>query len=304
MEKLMPIQPKIHGFHLLRVIGCCLFLFICTIAMGQTKRALLIGISDYPQESIECWANIHGSNDVYMLSATLKKQGYKTKTMTNKSATASNIRRRLNAFIGSCKPGDYVYLHFSCHGQPVEDLDSDEEDGWDEAIIPYDAEKVYESGRYEGENHITDDELNGYLRRIRQTLGSTGFVYAVIDACHAGSSYRGDEDEDSVIIRGTGKGFSQSDKQYTPRIDKRGKIKIEKSGSMADICILEACRAYQVNSEIRESGQYYGSLSFYVNKVLQDVRLNKDISWTERVAQLMNRDMRLVRQNIVIEKSM
>ena len=26
------------------------------------------------------------------------------------------------------KAGDMVYLHFSCHGQPVEDLDGDEED--------------------------------------------------------------------------------------------------------------------------------------------------------------------------------
>ena len=73
---------------------------------------------------------------------------------------------------------------------------------------------------------------------------------------------------------------------------------------MANICIIEACRSYQVNSEIREGGKYFGSLSYYVNKVLQTTKLNKTISWTDRVALLMNQDIRLVRQNPVIETSL
>ena len=302
----MPIQPKIHGGHLLRVMGCCLFLFICTIAMGQTKRALLIGISDYPQESIECWANIHGSNDVYMLSATLKKQGYKTKTVTNKSATASNIRKQLNAFVGSCKPGDCVYLHFSCHGQPVEDLDGDEEDGWDEAIIPYDAEKGYETGRYEGENHILDDELSGYFTRIRTAIGAKGFLCVVIDACHAGGSSRGEEDDEDVepICRGTKTGFSSSGKTYTPRINAKGHFTIEQTANQSNILILEACRSYQSNYEIKQEGQYYGSLSYYINQVLKEQTMNSSLNWVSKVKEKMDTDKRLIRQNMVYETSM
>lgn len=163
---------------------------------------------------------------------------------------------------------------------------------------------VYKKGKYEGAYHITDDELNGYLRTIRKKVGSNGFVYVVIDACHAGSSYRGEEDEDSVIIRGTDKGFSMTNKQYTPRIDKRGKIKVEKSPSLSNICIIEACRSYQVNSEIRINGKYYGPLSYYVNQVLQTTKLDKNISWTNRVVNLMNQDTRLVRQHPVIETSL
>ena len=200
--------------------------------------------------------------------------------------------------------GDIIYLHFSCHGQPVEDIDGDEEDGWDEALVPYDALKVYVQGKYTGENHITDDELNGYLNSIRQKVGTKGFVYVVIDACHAGSSYRGDEEEDSIISRGTNRGFTSTGKQFAPKIDRRGKIRIEKSASLANICILEACRSYQVNSEIKENGNYYGSLSFYVDKTLKTTKLDKNISWTEKVATLMNKDTRLIRQNLVIESSL
>lgn len=283
-------------------------LSLCAIsAHCQTKRAFLVGISEYsstPQSSDDIWSNIHGANDVELLSQTLKKQEFIIKKLINKAATAQQIRKELAKFVSTCHSGDIVYLHFSCHGQPVEDLNGDEKDGWDEALVPINAQKVYKKGKYAGENHIIDDELNDYLRSLRIKVGTKGFVYVVIDACHAGSSYRGDEEEDSVIIRGTNKGFSISNKQYTPRIDKRGKIKIEKNASMANICILEACRSYQVNSEIRENGKYYGSLSFYVDRILRTTKLDKSTSWTEKVVSLMNKDARLVRQNIVIETSL
>ena len=278
------------------------------LGYSQGKRAFLVGISNYSSNQqladVKGWNDIHGENDVNLLVPTLKKQGFTVQKLCNREATANNIRNSLTSFSEKCKSGDIVYLHFSCHGQPFEDYDGDESDGWDEALVPFDALKEYQQGRYSGENHITDDELNTYLKTIRNRVGPKGFVYVVIDACHAGSSYRGDVDEDSVVIRGTDKGFSKSNKQYAPRIDKRGKIKVEKSANMSNICILEACRSYQVNSEIRAYEKYYGSLSYYVNKTLQSTKLDKNISWTERVTQLMNQDTCLVRQNPVIETSL
>ena len=62
--------------------------------------------------------------------------------------------------IASSRKGGMVYLHFSCQGQPFEDLNGDEEDRWDKSIIPYDAmmeEMEYRKEQYEGVNHITDD---------------------------------------------------------------------------------------------------------------------------------------------------
>ncbi len=285
-----------------------LFVLLCVSASSQTKRALLIGISEYQSissvSSESEWNNIHGANDVLLLSPTLEKQGYRITKLCNKLATADRIRKNLRTLARNCQKGDLVYLHFSCHGQPVEDIDGDEGDGWDEAIIPVDAKKVYQKNKYTGENHITDDELNKYFRDIRNKIGPNGFVYIVVDACHAGSSYRGDEEEDSVIVRGTNRGFSPSGKFYAPKIDKRGKLKVEKSPLMANICIIEACRSYQVNSEIREKGHYYGSLSYYVNKVLQTTKLGHDITWIKQVERYMDTDIRLVKQNIVIETSL
>mgnify|MGYP002623931004 CR=1 FL=1 len=279
---------------------------------SQVRKAFLVGISDYNNsakvsKSDNEWSNIHGANDIVLLTPMLKKQGFKITSLSNKSATANNIRKGLKSFSSSCQPDDIVYIHFSCHGQPVEDMNGDEEDGWDEALVPVDAKKVYQKGKYEGENHITDDELNGYLKTIRSKLGPQGFVYVIIDACHAGSSYRGDDEEDSVVIRGTNSGFSKSNKPFAPRMNeqsKRSKIKIEKSVSIANICILEACRSFEKNREILENGKYYGSLSYYVNKTLQTIKLEKNVSWTEKVYNNLRKDVRLPQQHPVIETSL
>ena len=272
---------------------------------AQNKRAFLIGISDYQSNHISSknnWENIHGGNDVALLSPTLQKHGFSVSSIVNQQATASNIRKQLSKFSSSCKSGDIVYLHFSCHGQPIEDLNGDEDDGWDEAIVPIDAKKYYTKGQYEGENHITDDELNLYFRTIRSKIGRKGYLTVVVDACHAGTSYRGEECEDSVIIRGTNNGFSERGIKFVPKIDKRGRIKVEKSNTMSGICIIEACRSYQINNEIRCDGKYYGSLSYYVNMVLQS---KNTVPWTgqwyEEVVSLMSKDSRLIRQNPVIE---
>lgn len=267
---------------------------------------MLIGISDYPNvkghPELE-WSDIHGANDVSTLSKTLRKQGFRTSSLINSKATATHIRKTLRQLEASASAGDLIYIHFSGHGQAVEDINGDEDDGWDEAIIPYDARIKYVKGIYEGENHLLDDELEGYFTSIREKIGKTGFLYVVLDACHMGGASRGDEDEEEeLFIRGTDKGFSPSGKRYIPKIDRSGNMKVSSSrNTLSGICILEACRAYQTNAEIKQNGQYYGPLSYYINQYLSGKNLTSNKTWVESVRTLMNKDKRLIKQNMVIE---
>lgn len=278
---------------------------------SQVRKAFLVGISDYNNsakvsKSDNEWSNIHGANDIVLLTPMLKKQGFKITSLSNKSATANNIRKGLKSFSSSCQPDDIVYIHFSCHGQPVEDMNGDEEDGWDEALVPVDAKKVYKKGKYEGENHITDDELNGYLKSIRSKIGPKGFVYVVLDACHAGGSSRGEDenDDDEIFVRGTKKGFSSQGKDYRPRINAKGHFHIPHEAGLADITILEACRSYESNYEIKQLGKYYGPLSYYVNQVLTTQQFSCNNDWVLEVRNLMKYDKRLTKQNMVYETSL
>jgi len=275
-------------------------------ASAQTKRALLVGISNYSTNSATQWTDIHGANDVELIATTLKSQKFKITKVTNQQATAKRIRKELKSLANSCKPGDLVYIHFSGHGQPFDDKSGDEEDGWDEAIIPYDAQKVYRKGKYEGANHIIDDELNGYFNQIRKKVGAKGFLCVVIDACHSGNTYKGDEieDDEEIYIRGTRDGFSSSGKPYRPRINTNGHFVINSNGTQGGILILEACRSYQSNCEIKQDGQYYGPLSYYINKTLRINQLTKSLSWVQTVKRLMDGDRRLTKQNMVIETSL
>ena len=269
---------------------------------------MLIGISDYPNvkghPELE-WSDIHGANDVSTLGKTLRKQGFRTSSLIDSKATATNIRKALRQLEASASAGDLIYIHFSGHGQAVEDINGDEDDGWDEAIIPYDARIKYVKGIYEGENHLLDDELEGYFTSIREKIGKTGFLYVVLDACHMGGASRGDEDEEEeLFIRGTDKGFSPSGKRYIPKIDRSGNMKVSSSrNTLSGICILEACRAYQTNAEIKQNGQYYGPLSYYINQYLSGKNLTSNKTWVESVRTLMNKDKRLIKQNMVIESS-
>ena len=276
---------------------------LCTqLVMAQDKRALLVGISDYQcVNKYGGWNNIHGRNDVDMLSITLKNCGVSVSCLYDREATKKGITQALNKLVSQCKTGDIVYLHFSTHGQPFEDVSGDEEDGWDESIVPVDAPIEYTKGKYEGENHLIDDELQEYCTNIRKAIGKEGMLYVVLDACHAGKASMGIEEE---VIRGTKAGFSRSGKYYRPKkLEKGNYYGIPSSPSLGKIVFIEACRSYQVNKEIVEGGRHYGALSYYINKVLSHHNLTKDIKWIDMVKDMMGKDMRLANQNMVIEYS-
>lgn len=289
----------------MRIYAAILLLLLAILPVrSATKRALLVGISEYPEYKTAdaSWQPIHGANDVELISETLKGQGFKITNVLNSNATASNIRKAMKNLQTETRAGDIVYLHFSGHGQPFEDLDGDEDDGWDESIIPYDAQKVYVKGQYEGANHITDDELHSYFQKLMSKVGPSGLVCVVIDACHAGGTSRGEEDEEDTFLRGTKKGFSPNAKDYHPRINTKGSFQIAKKADQGDAIVLEACRSYQSNYEIKQNGKYYGPLSYYVGKVLAKQNLTANTSWIDDV----NREMkaRLTRQNMVYETTL
>lgn len=275
------------------------------VTNAETKRALLVGISDYGNalEDPNKWANISGANDIKLLSPLFSEHGYTVTSLVDAQATHAGITKALEKLAKDSKKGDRVYIHFSMHGQPFEDLNGDEEDGWDEALIPVDAEMLYAEGVYEGKNHLLDDELEVYFNDIRSKLGSEGQLYVILDACHSGTGVRGDDEH----IRGTREGFTRSGKDYTPDRTKENNdyFTISTAKGQSPITVLEACRSYQVNKEVRdvETNTWYGSLSYYIAKSMKDNQTVGSDEWIEAIKTGMANNRRLRKQNVVIEKS-
>lgn len=273
------------------------------VCLAQDKFALFVGISNYHAiDSNNEWNDIHGVNDVNILFPIFKTQGFQVVSLTDENATKKQIIKELHALEDKVTKGSIVYIHFSAHGQPFQDFDGDEEDGWDESIVPVDAKIEFVKGVYEGENHITDDELLVYTNKLRKRMGPEGCLYVVVDACHAGRTSRGGVRLENTI-RGTKRGFSRDDSLYVAIKDAKTLYKINEVPNWAPITFLEACKNTQVNSEFLKDGFYYGPMSYYISVVLKDVTINNDISWVFNVKEMMKSDISLRRQNMVIETS-
>ena len=269
---------------------------------AQRKRAFMVGISHYDTAQTGYqWNNINGIEDINLLSPILQKQGFSLTTLLDDQATFDNITRQLSQFISKTKKGDVVYVHFSTHGQPIEDINGDEEDGWDEAIIPIDAYKIYKKGVYEGKNHLTDDLLNKYIKKLREKIGPTGFLYVTIDACHAGNSSRANDD----TVRGTKVGFTYNNKVFKPSSSKKSHYKVETSAKLSNVMFLEACRSDQINTEIKVGSKRYGPLSYNIAQTLKQKPLSKNANefLTNLKASIMNGGHWSNNQNLVTETS-
>lgn len=298
-------MKEYKSFPLVAIVIVAILSLLCVNAQAQNKRALFIGISDYgnANEDPNKWANISGANDIKLLAPLFKGQGFAVTSLVDRQATHAGITKALEQLTKKSKKGDVVYIHFSMHGQPFEDLNGDEKDGWDEALIPVDAQLHYSKGIYEGKNHLLDDELAVYCNNIRNKIGAKGQLYVILDACHSGTASRGDDDH----VRGTREGFTRSGKAYMPdrRQETNDYFKVSTSKGQSPITFIEACRSYQVNKEVRDAdtNTWYGSLSYYIAKSMKEHKIDESGAWIETVKAGMSGNRKLRKQNVVIEKS-
>ncbi len=247
---------------------------VCFVGISEantSKHALIIAVGNYPLEG--GWNKISSMNDVALIEQALFAQGFEGKNMillTDADATYSGIENAFKALESKVKIGDIVVIHFSGHGQQIEDNNNDEIDGYDESIIPYDARLNYQKGVYEGEHHFRDDELGRNLSQIRKKVGPQGNVLVILDSCHSGTGTRGDR-----VSRGTGEKFQSKD--YHPISSSRGSesggfCESKETDDAAPLVVISGASAEQLNYEYTdENGVKYGSLSFALSKALTEV---------------------------------
>lgn len=271
------------------------------------SRALLVGLSQYSEYRNSQWSDINGVNDIRILKTLMQTKGFTIDTLVNTNATASNIRQALETLTKASKLNDTIYIHFSGHGQPFEDINGDEQDGWDEAFVPIDAQMYYHAGIYEGEKHITDDELNVAFNRIRERIGTKGLLFVVIDACHSGTMSRDNEApiNDDASVRGSYIGFSK-DKIYRPKREGETSChySLQNGKTKAPIIILEACQAWQQNTEVLIDGVYYGPLSYALYTELKNKSFKQVIENINSVDETMQQILpKWRKQHVVVESA-
>ncbi|WWD15655.1 hypothetical protein CI109_100077 [Kwoniella shandongensis] len=130
---------------------------------------------------------------------------------------------------------DNIFFHYSGHGTQVEDVNGDEDDGFDEAICPLD---------YEEAGLIIDDDSDHDL--LVKPLPAGCRLTAIFDSCHSGTVM------DLPYIYST-----------------EGKIKepdllAEASEGLlgADVIAWSGCKDDQTSADTEEAGKATGAMSF------------------------------------------
>lgn len=247
-----------------RGIYVALCLFLCSLLNAENRYALTVFISEYPEES--GWNHINSSNDKKVIIPMLNKLGYKNSNiicLDDEGATYSNIINAFESLAAKASKGDKIYVHFSCHGQQITDLNGDEssvnpKDKYDEALVPYDAYVAYGWNGYKGQNHLLDDTLYEWLNTISSKVGKDGSLIFIADACHSGDLKRTKEDNKYAGYRGT---FDRFELPLQ---------KVKKSDTREEVSwtSISACKDFQTNFECEYEGVRYGRLSLAVSRCM------------------------------------
>jgi len=254
-------------------------LLFSTTLFSQNKIAMIVAVGEYaPANLIPPIASV---NDVKYIKAVLNKNGFTDKnilTLINAKATKAAILKGLADLATKAKKRDIVVLHFACHGQQIRDqrtveLGKDEDDGYDEALLPYDAKARYNPTGYKGEKHLRDDDLYPRLLAIRQKIGPEGSLLVLIDACHSGTGTRAGG---FAITRGEPVPFPDPENPIDSVInltaaEARQGFFEAMPDSISNMVVISGSAPHQENKQLVIDHEELGSLSYSFYKAMSDM---------------------------------
>jgi hypothetical protein len=147
--------------------------FFIETSPAAERKALCIGI-DYKGTRNELYGCIA---DAHLWGETLSSLGFQIEYLLEKDAGLENLIERITALIDGAAPGADIVLQYSGHGTHFRDTNGDEDDGQDEALVPFDADE---------KGYLVDDDLRSAFSKIRSDVNFTGFF----DCCHSGTAAR------------------------------------------------------------------------------------------------------------------
>lgn len=248
---------------------------------GRHKRALLIGIDDYPL--MPDFAQLNGcANDVLLMRELLESPSLRfppehINVLLNAQAVRSAILDAFEKLVEDCEGDDIVVVHYSGHGSSVPAAAADKPSGYDESIVPHDSGRMRPDYPIKAESRdISDREIHEWLTRL---TSRTSHVTLVFDSCHSGSITRlVDPEEESA--GGTRSRWIPPDPlpegvrptTAAPRADGRevGSGWLPASDRYV---LLAACahneRAFELDADESGARRRYGAFTYYLARELK-----------------------------------
>jgi hypothetical protein len=286
-------------------------------AQKPPRRALLVGINDYPNAADRLEGCV---NDVFLMSSLLQECGFEPdniRVLLNERATASGIVERLQWLLeGSEDEQDRVFF-YSGHGAQIPGYGVGETvDRQDECLVPFDFD-------WSREHAVTDDQFYDLYSQLPY---STRFL-TILDCCHSGGMTRDgaarvrgitppddirhrelkwDRDEQMWVARDFQKKQPViAERKKAPEFfgDNGAKHRIGRAAplradnktfdkALADFdhrgpfmpIIIQACEESQFSYEYRHGVQSYGAFTYSLGIILREkMRMKKAPKWADLV---------------------
>jgi hypothetical protein len=216
----------------------------------KNKKALLIGIN-YLNTEYELSGCI---SDIERMKIFLETKGFNNFDMitdlTDVKPTRIIILNKINNFINSSVDGDLLFIHFSGHGSYTYDLNNDENDQRDEAIISCDLK------------YIIDDEIKTIINKFSKKNVS---IIGIFDSCHSGT------------MLDLKYNYNYLENKYI-----ENKKDIECSGN---ILMISGCMDNQTSSEAIINDKPQGALTA---TFIENMSINSTFSWKELMCNMYN----------------
>jgi hypothetical protein len=245
-----------------------------TTASPSGKRALLIGINDYPYVRPKLMGCV---NDVKMMRSLLvRKFSFPAEQITilpNENATRKAILKAFHDLIAATRSKDTVLIFYSGHGSQISN--PAETDGLNETIIPYD----YRDSQF-GTLPITDKQIGNMLDELSM---KTPNITIILDCCHSGGATRD-------LLTGTEKEIPKDsreapiDDDFLPLTGK-SLTSNTLNNPAAKYVLLAGCRSDQKSYETKSADGIYGGM-LTVSLVNRLSSITESLTWPAVVEDL------------------
>lgn len=212
-----------------------------------------VGISQYQHDRIQDLQVSH--NDAQRMADAFTKQCKldDVQVLLNEQATRSSIEQAIfHDLAGKSKPGDEVFIFFSGHGGRTSDQNGDEEDGFDEYLVPHDGILG------KPETMILDDTFARWMQEL-----SGRKVAIFMDNCYSGGASKGVKSITPPGAKGTDYDGIEVEVRRTKDLGQQNTI------------VLAACQANQLAWEMPPA-QKGSVLTHYLLEALQDKKSDAD----------------------------
>ncbi|MGE4560554.1 MAG: caspase domain-containing protein [Desulfobulbus sp.] len=235
----------------------------------MSKKALCIGINDYPGTANDLSGCINDAND---WAQVLAQNGFAVEQLLDAAATKAAMMAAIGSMIEGASKGDSLIFTYSGHGTWVPDRSGDEADGRDEALCPHDLAT---------KGALLDDEIHALFSGRAPGVR----IVLISDSCHSGSVTRGSEED---IDPGVPRIRFMPPEAWMPKEELPPptlRMAVPRSGftrAGGDL-LLAGCQDTEYSYDTRFNGRPNGAFTFYALKALREAKPTSYQKWFDAI---------------------